>query len=62
MTKSRKEEDEHTIDEAIAYLANYNPTACWEGAEAHFERWVAETKRAHEWMLDYREKHFNVNV
>ncbi len=50
--------NEKTIEEAIEYLANYEPTSSWEGWEAHAQRWKAEAKAAHDWLVDYKNKHF----
>ncbi len=52
--------EDRSINEAIEYLANYEPTASWEGWEAHADRWKAEANNAHEWLVAYRDEHFPV--
>ncbi len=53
------EKNSKTIEEAIEYLANYEPTATWEGWEQHVPRWKAEAKVAHDWLVNYKNEHFN---
>lgn len=59
-----------TIDEAIASLEKFeiNPqdyqTEGWKkigGYEQYVPRWEAETKLAHEWLIQYKQRHFNNN-
>lgn len=47
-----------SIHEAIENLRNYNPTANWEGWEAHAPRWKAEAAKALIWLEAYRDEHF----
>lgn len=59
--------NEKTIDEALDYLKNYDPTPLdpesesWKkmgGYEQYMPRWKQEAKVAYEWLLSYRDKHF----
>lgn len=61
-----KPEEGRTIDQAIEYLRDYHPVkgAGWENAteeqfQAHVPRWVAEAKTAHDWLVAYKQEHFN---
>lgn len=53
-----------SIDEAVERLANYqpkyDPNSKWprEDWEKHVPRWVEEGKRAHAWLVAYRDEHF----
>jgi hypothetical protein len=47
-----------TIHDAIIKLENYEPTANWDGWEAHIPRWKAEASHALEWLRAYRDEHF----
>lgn len=53
-----------SIDEAIRKLENYRPTydpsSTWPKSEweQHVPRWIEEGKRAHAWLLQYRDEHF----
>ena len=49
---------EVTLDEAIAKLAAYTPTASWTGWEQHAERWAREAREAHTYLVNYRNTHF----
>lgn len=50
-----------SIDEAIAALANYDPTP-WPNQEdfwrQHLPRWREEASQAHAWLVRYRDDHF----
>ena len=50
---------QRSIDEAIVHLENFDPTADWEGWEAHADRWKAEAASAAEWLKKYRDEHFH---
>jgi hypothetical protein len=59
--------NEKSIDEAIAYLANYeiNPahytSEAWKklgGYEQYVPRWMADAKLAHDWLVNYKNEHF----
>jgi hypothetical protein len=61
-------DNEKTIDEAIASLANYeiNPDnfkdPAWEklgGYEQYIPRWKAEAVAAHDWLVKYKNEHFS---
>ncbi len=60
-------DNERSIEEAIAYLANYEPAPpsdpkTWEkvgGYEQHIPRWKAEAKVAHDWLVNYKNTHFS---
>lgn len=58
-TKFAERGNQNSIDEAIQILEQYIPTVSWEGAEAHFERWMEESIRATKWLKEYRKEHFN---
>lgn len=52
---------ERTIDEAIEYLANYDPkptSPMWDGRlelwESCLPRWRDEASRAHAWLIEHR--------
>lgn len=45
-----------TIDEALEKLRTYKPNATWEGWEVYAERWIGETKRAYEYLLNYKKE------
>jgi len=53
-----------TIDEAIRRLEDYQPTydpnSKWPRSdwEQHVPRWIEESKRAHAWLVAYRDEHF----
>ena len=53
-----------SIEEAIQKLENYQPTynlsSSWpkEEWEKHIPRWLEEGKRAHAWLVAYRDAHF----
>lgn len=53
-----------SIDEAIRRLENYQPTydpnSKWPRSdwEQHVPRWIEEGKRAHAWLVAYRDEHF----
>lgn len=53
-----------SIDEAIHRLENYQPTydpnSKWPRSdwEQHVPRWIEEGKRAHAWLVAYRDEHF----
>lgn len=49
---------EVSLDEAIQKLANFKPSATWAGWEVHTDRWAAEAKTAHEYLVNYRNTHF----
>lgn len=58
--------NEKTIDEAIDSLANYKPIIAdpkvWEkvgGYERYVPRWTAEAKAAYDWLVEYKNTHFN---
>jgi hypothetical protein len=60
-------DNQKSIDEAIDYLANYkidpaNYTGeAWKklgGYEQFVPRWLAETKHAHDWLVNYKNEHF----
>lgn len=52
-------DDEHTIEEAIESLSEYEcKKAPREGAEAHYPRWRGESERAHKWLIKYKDEHF----
>lgn len=51
-------DNEKTMEEALESLRNYDPTATWEGWEAHAPRWKKEAEAAYEWLLNYRNTHF----
>lgn len=53
--------DERSLNDVIQILANYEPKANWEGWEAHAERWKEEGKRAYQWLIAYRDKHFGLS-
>ena len=48
---------ERTMQEALAYLAGYKPTASWLGWETHAKRWKAEADAAYAWLKTYSEQH-----
>ena len=52
---------QRSIEEAIETLSHYKCEGPppWEGAEAHYPRWEAETERAHKWLINYRDLHFS---
>lgn len=59
-----------TIDEAIASLSTFNinpedyKSEAWQklgGYEQYIPRWEAETRKAHEWLINYKNDHFNDN-
>ena len=57
--------NEKTIEEALDYLKNYNPTPTdpdkWErvgGYEQYLPRWKAEAKLAYDWLKNYSLSHF----
>lgn len=57
--------NENTIDEAINILKNYKPIVespeRWEklgGYEQYIPRWTEEAKRAHDWLLNYKNTYF----
>jgi len=53
-----------TIDEAVEWLSRYQPTYThnpnWPEQEwqKHVSRWIEEGKRAHTWLVVYRDEHF----
>jgi hypothetical protein len=57
--------NEKTIEEAIESLKNYkvnieNPKE-WDrlgGYEQYIPRWMEEAKDAHDWLVDYKNRHF----
>lgn len=49
------ENNEKTIQEAIEYLANYEPKANWDGWEKEVSRWKLEAQSAHDWLVDYKQ-------
>lgn len=49
---------EVTLGEAIEKLSTYTPKANWLGWESHADRWACEAKEAHEYLINYRNKHF----
>lgn len=62
--------NENTIEQAIENLANHdiNPadyeSEGWKtagGHEQYIEKWADETKVAHDWLVDYKNTHFNDN-
>lgn len=58
-TEFPERNNQHTIDEAIVHLEQWIPEAHWEGAEAHFERWINENVQATTWLKRYRKEHFS---
>ncbi len=58
--------NEKTIDEALDYLKNYNPTKGlgWEkfsqeDFDKHIPRWKSEAKNAYDWLLKYKLEKLN---
>ena len=62
-------DNEKSIEQAIESLANYNPylpsppkdAKVWEklgGYEQYIPRWNKEAKAAHDWLVNYKNKHF----
>lgn len=59
-------DNEKSIDEAIASLANYVPvrSEAWlkypeEDFYRHVPRWKEESKVAHDWLVQYKKEHFS---
>ena len=52
-------DNERSIDDAIEYLVNFDPTLKNEGYEEHFPRWIAEASEAYDWLVKYRDGHFS---
>jgi hypothetical protein len=61
-------ETPRSIDEVIERLKNYDPkpkpksNEGWEkfgGWEQYVPRWIQEAKLAHDWLLNYKNEHFN---
>lgn len=58
--------NERTIDEALESLSNYRPIKgeAWakysqDDFDKHIPRWIAEAKKAYDWLVAYKSKHFN---
>lgn len=58
--------NERTIDEALEYLKQYNPTkgAGWENFsqedfDKYIPRWKTEANAAYEWLLNYKKEKLN---
>ncbi len=61
--------NEKTIEEALASLAQYTPikSNAWsafaqEDFDKHVPRWTAESKAAYDWLLAYRNTHFSTHT
>ena len=47
-----------TLEQAIAYLKDYQPQNVQEWGLPHVERWKQEAQRAYQWLVAYQQEHF----
>lgn len=49
-----------TIEEAVAILSDHEPRDVPDWGLPHVDRWREERRRAHEWLVAYRDVHFPI--